>query len=81
MSETAPRQPRINYRTGAELTGPQAMRLESLAAHESDILALLHECEGSNAEGYHFSTRTMSLAATYLEISFMFARKAAVEVK
>jgi hypothetical protein len=86
---TGPRDPAprygvpVNSDTGKELTDNQVMHLAALKEAASGLYEAMHRAEGSNPPGDHAehtcSGRRMAHAATLLETSLMFSRKAALE--
>lgn len=75
----------VNYETGEELSTRQMLHLSRLKEAGEELMAAMHEAEGSTLPGDHqeheFMGRRMKIAATHLETALMFARKAALEVK
>lgn len=74
----------INSLTGEPLTTGQQMRLAKLTECADALYAAMHEAEGSTGpaskfEDHVFMSRRMNIAATHLETSLMYARKAALE--
>jgi len=75
----------VNYETGQELTPRQNAHLEALSETAAGLYSAMHFAEGSAEPGEHqehvFMSRRMTIAATYLEISLMMARRAALETR
>jgi hypothetical protein len=77
-----PRDP-VNTATGEPLSERQQHHLAAITAAGETLLDAMHAAEGSNPPGQHqehtFQSRRMNIAATHLETSLMYARKAALE--
>lgn len=69
----------ISIETGKPLTDAQLSRIEKITAAGDDLLAVMHECEGTDAANPTFSSRRMAIANTYLEIAILMAKRAALE--
>jgi hypothetical protein len=68
-----------DYETGLLLTEAQIGRIEKIKEMHRTVLEMLHEFEGSAAGNSTFTSRSMAVAATNLEIAMMFAKKGALE--
>jgi hypothetical protein len=77
-----PRDP-VNTATGQPLSERQQHHLAALTQAGEALFDAMHAAEGSNPPGQHqehvFLSRRMNVAATQLETSLMFSRKAALE--
>ena len=71
----------VDYLTGRPLSPGQMSRIDRIREAYDAVRAVLHESEGTDPGNPQFSTRTMSLAATNLETSQMYAMRAALEHK
>lgn len=75
----------FNYETGRELTENQQLHLQSLKEAAAALYDAMHVAEGSASPGEHqehvFLSRRMNIAATHLETSLMYARRAALEAR
>jgi len=75
----------INAQTGQPLSDRQAYHLDTLKEVGEGLYEAMHNAEGSTMPGpfqeHTWSSRRMAMAASYLEISLMLARKAALEAK
>lgn len=75
----------VNYETGRELTENQQLYLGKLKEAAAALYEAMHLAEGSAPPGEHqehvFMSRRMKIAATHLETSLMYARRAALEAK
>jgi hypothetical protein len=69
----------INIETGHPLTDVQLERVQKLTAAIDELLAVMHECEGSNPGNPEFSSRRMKIAFTQLELAMLMAKRAALE--
>lgn len=81
---TGPRDPIPTNRSNQQqLSERQEHHLDAITLAGDGLYNAMHAAEGSNPPGEHqeqiFLSRRMSLAATYLEIALMMARKAALE--
>ena len=80
---TGPRDNPVNTTTGKPLSERHQHHLAALTAAGEGLYEAMHNAEGSTMPGEHqehvFSSRRMNIAATQLETSLMFARKAALE--
>lgn len=69
----------INIDTGQPLTDAQMARLEKIKVAGADLMAVMHECEGTNAANLGFSTRPMQTAELLLDLVLLLARQGALE--
>jgi hypothetical protein len=73
----------VNSENGKPLTEMQLFRLSAIREASVPLYEAMHLSDGSTSPGEHqdhtWATRRMSVAATYLEIALMMARKAALE--
>jgi hypothetical protein len=74
----------VNAETGKPLTELQGKRLDAIREAGDGLYKVMHIAEGSmmpaeHETEHHWGSRRMAHAATLLETSLMFARKAALE--
>lgn len=71
----------FDYETGRQLSDAQLGRVKKVDDAVKALLAVMHECEGSDVENPTFQSRRMAVANTHLEIAGMMAKKACLEAK
>ena len=71
----------FDYETGQPLSDAQLGRISKIIQCGEALLAVMHECEGSDPGNPGFQSRRMAVANTHLEIALMMAKKACLEAK
>lgn len=73
----------VNVETGRPLTEMQVKRLAEIRDTAENLYEAMHRADGSAPPGEHqehtWSGQRMTMAAHYLELAVMLARKAALE--